>query len=86
MREWPTSKKKHEIRSFLGPCTYYRRFIPGFTNIAKPLIKLNEQKQPFQWTSEVEADFQTLKGALCIAPTLAYPQPGERFVVGTDAS
>jgi hypothetical protein len=53
VREWPTPKDKHEIRSFLGLCTYYRRFIPGFTNIAKPLTKLTEQKQAFQWTPEV---------------------------------
>jgi hypothetical protein len=29
VREWPTMKNKHEIRSFLGLCTCYRRFIPG---------------------------------------------------------
>jgi hypothetical protein len=86
VREWPTPKDKHEIRSFLGLCTYYRRFISGFANIAKPLTKLTEQKQVFQWTPEVETAFQTLTGALCSAPILAYPQPGERFIVDTDAS
>jgi hypothetical protein len=77
VREWPTPKDKHEIRSFLGLCTYYMRFISGFTIIAKPLTKLMEQKQAFQWTPEVVAAFQTLKGALCAAPILAYPKPGE---------
>jgi hypothetical protein len=67
-------------------CVYYRRFISGFSNIAKPLTKLTEEKQTFQWTPEVEAAFQTLKGALCAAPILAYPQPGEKFIVDTDAS
>ena len=86
VREWPTPKDKRETRSFLGLCTYYRRFISGFANIAKPLTKLTEEKQPFQWTPEVEAAFQTLKGALCAAPILAYPQPGEKFIVNTDAS
>jgi hypothetical protein len=86
VREWPTPKDKHEIRSFLGLCTYYRRFISGFTNIAKPITKFTEQKQAFQWTPEVEAAFQTLKGDLCAAPILAYPKLGERFVVDTDAS
>jgi hypothetical protein len=86
VRERPTPKNKHEIRSFLGLCTYYRRFIPGFANLAKPVTKPTEQKQTFQWTSEVEAAFKTPKGALCTAPILAYPQPGERFVVETDAS
>jgi hypothetical protein len=86
MREWPTPKNKHEVRSFLGLCTYYRQFISGFTSIAKPLTKLTEQKQSFQQTPEVKAAFQMLKGALCAALILVYPQPGERFVVDTDAS
>jgi hypothetical protein len=85
-QEWQTPKNKHEIRSFLGLCTYYRRFIFGFTNIVKPPTKLSEQKKSFQWTPETEAAFQTLKGALCAAPILAYPQPGERFIIDTDAS
>jgi hypothetical protein len=59
VREWPTPNK-HEIRSFLGLRTYYRRFISGLTNIAKPLSNLTEEKHAFQWTSEIEAAFQTL--------------------------
>jgi hypothetical protein len=45
-----------------------------------------EQKQSFQWTSEVKAAFQTLEGALCTAPILAYPQPGQKYIMDTDAS
>jgi hypothetical protein len=78
VREWPTPKDKHEIRSFLILFTYYRRFISGFAYIAKPLTRLTEEKDAFQWTQEVEDAFQTLKRALCAAPILAYPQPGER--------
>jgi hypothetical protein len=61
IREWPTAKNKHEIRSFLDLCTYYRRFISCFVNIVKPLTKLTKEKQTFQWTPEVEAAFQTPK-------------------------
>jgi hypothetical protein len=86
VREWPTPKDTHEIRSFLRLCKYYRRFISDFANIAKPVTKVTEQKQAFQWTPEVKAAFQTLKGALCAAPILAYHKPGERFIVDTDAS
>jgi hypothetical protein len=85
LREWPTPKNKHEIRSFLCLCMYYRWFISRFANIAKPLTKLTKQKQSFQWTPEVEAAFQRLKRALCAATILAYPQPGESFIVDTDA-
>jgi hypothetical protein len=45
-----------------------------------------EEKQAFQWPPEVKASFQTPKEALCTAPILAYPQPGERCIVDTDAS
>jgi hypothetical protein len=86
VRRWPTPKNKHEIRSFLGICKYYRRFTSGLDNIAKPLTKLTEQKQSFQWTPDMEAAFQTLEATLCAAPILAYPRPGERFVVHRDAS
>jgi hypothetical protein len=65
---------------------YYGWFISGFANIAKLLTTLTEEKQAFQWTPEVEAAFQTLKGVLCAAPILTYPHPGERFIVDTDAS
>jgi hypothetical protein len=64
VREWPTPKNKHEIRSFVGLCTYYRRFIAGFADTAKALTKFTEHKQSFQWTPEAEAAFQTLNGAV----------------------
>jgi hypothetical protein len=86
VREWPTPRNKHEVRSFLGLCTYYRRFIFGFADIAKPLTRLTEEKRSYQWTPDVEAAFQALKEALCAAPILAYPQPGGKFIVDTDAS
>jgi hypothetical protein len=76
---------EEEMKSFLCLCMYYRWFISGFTDIAKPLTKLTEEKQAFQWAPEVEAFFQTLKEALCTAP-IAYLQPRERFIVDTDAS
>jgi hypothetical protein len=78
VRNWPTPRNKHQIRSFLGLCTYYRRFISGFADIAKPLTRLTEEKRAYQWTPEVEA--------LCTAPILAYLQPGGKFIVDMDAS
>jgi hypothetical protein len=66
LQEWPTLENKHGIRSVLGLCAYYRRFISNFANVAKPLTKLTEEKQAFQWTPEVEAAFQALKETLFI--------------------
>jgi hypothetical protein len=83
---WPTPKNKHEIRSFLGLCIDYKWFISCFGNIVRPLTKLMEEKQAFQWTPEVEATFKTLQEVVCTASILAYLQPGERFIVDTDLS
>jgi hypothetical protein len=85
VKSWPRPNDKQRLRSFLGLCTYYRRFISGFTDIAKPLSKLTEEKRTFEWATEAETAFQALKDALCTAPVLGYPRPAE-FIVDNDAS
>jgi hypothetical protein len=50
------------------------------------LTRLTREKRAFQWTPEVEAAFQSLKAALFTVAILAYPQPGFKFIVDTDAS
>ena len=85
--EWPTPRTVTHVRSFLGLCSYYRRFICGFADIAKPLYKLTEQtKRPFHWKEESEAAFCRLKEVLTTAPVLAYPTCTDPFILDTDAS
>ncbi|GJV82994.1 putative reverse transcriptase domain-containing protein [Tanacetum coccineum] len=71
---------------FLGLAGYYRRFIEGFSKIAKPMTKLTQNKVAFEWGDKQEAAFQTLKNKLCSAPILALPQGAENFIVYCDAS
>jgi hypothetical protein len=52
IQEWLIPKNKHKIKSFPGLCMHYRQFISGFTNTMKPLTKLTQEKQAFQWTLE----------------------------------
>jgi hypothetical protein len=80
VREWPTPKNKHEIKSFLGLCSYYRRFISGLANIAKPLTKLTKEKQ-------AQAAYQTLnKGDPLYCPLFLLTRSQERGSSLTDAS
>jgi hypothetical protein len=79
-------KDKRKLRSFLGRCTYYQKFISGFAEIAKLLTQLTEERRPFNWSPEVETAFHYQKDALCTTPVLGYPQSGEKFIIVTDAS
>ncbi|GKC29057.1 putative reverse transcriptase domain-containing protein [Tanacetum coccineum] len=54
-------KTPMEIRQFLGLARYYRRFIEGFSKIAKPMTKITHKKVAFEWGDKQEAAFQTLK-------------------------
>ena len=86
VNNWPQPKTPTEVRSFLGLASYYRRYIEGFSSIAKPLTALTEKDRNFNWTPECEEAFRLLKHKLVTAPILAYPQISEPFILDTDAS
>ncbi|GJW93986.1 putative reverse transcriptase domain-containing protein [Tanacetum coccineum] len=88
MRCWnflDTSVLGHMINS-QGLAGYYRRFIEGFSKIAKPMTKLTQKKVKFDWGDKAEAAFQLIKQKLCSAPILALPEGSEDFIVYCDAS
>jgi len=74
------------MRSFLGFCSYYRRFIRGFSDLAKPLNKLTEKGQAFVWTVDCSKAFEALKDSLCKSTVLAHPDFTKKFILDTDAS
>ncbi|GJQ88934.1 putative reverse transcriptase domain-containing protein [Tanacetum coccineum] len=74
---------KIDLRS--GLAGYYRRFIEGFSKIAKPITKLTQKKVKFEWGDKQEAAFQLLKQKLCSAPILALPEGSKDFIAYCDA-
>nr|GEZ33724.1 reverse transcriptase domain-containing protein [Tanacetum cinerariifolium] len=86
VKDWESPKSPTEIRQFLGLAGYYRRFIKGFSKIAKPMTKLTQKKVKFEWGDKQEVVFQLLKQKLCNAPILALPKGSEDFIVYCDAS
>ncbi|GJV17215.1 putative reverse transcriptase domain-containing protein [Tanacetum coccineum] len=80
--------KKEELYDKFSKCLvgYYRRFIKGFSKVARPITKLTQKKVAFEWGDKQEAAFQTLKDKLCSAPILALPQGAEDFIVYCDVS
>ena len=80
----PTTVKG--VRSFIGMCSYYRRLIPNFSEIAKPIIKLTKKFAKFDWNKCCQTAFDLLKKLLTTAPVLTYPDPNKPYILYTDAS
>lgn len=84
--EWPTPKKVKDIESFLGTLNFWRKFVRGFSDIARPLNKLRQKDVPFVWTDECQKSFDALKQSITSAPVLRTPQPDLPYLLETDAS
>ncbi|GKC05559.1 putative reverse transcriptase domain-containing protein [Tanacetum coccineum] len=85
IKDWATPTTPTEIRQLLGLAGYYRRFIEGFSKIAKSLTKLTQKNVKYTYGEKEEEAFQLLKNKLCSAPILALPKGSEDFIVYCDA-
>ncbi|GJR66975.1 hypothetical protein Tco_0013040 [Tanacetum coccineum] len=81
IKGWASPKTPTEIHQFLGLAGYYRRFIEGFSKIAKPMTKLTQKSIKFDWGVKEETSFQLLKQKLCSTPILALPERSKIFVI-----
>lgn len=86
VRDYPKPKITHELKGFLGLAGYYRRFIPNYSKIAKPLMELLKKNTPYIWDDKTEKAFITLKTLLTTEPQLQYPDFTRLFLLTMDAS
>jgi len=86
VKEYPRPKTTRELKGFLGLAGYYRRFIPNFSKVAKPLTELLKKNAPYVWDDKMEEAFISLKTSLITEPLLQYPDFSRPFVLTTDAS
>jgi hypothetical protein len=84
--DWKPPKTVHQVRSFLGLAGYYRRFIPDFSRIAKPMTELLKKGVKFVWSEDCEKAFHTLRQHLTTALVLVQPDNSKSFEVFCDAS
>nr|GEX71069.1 hypothetical protein [Tanacetum cinerariifolium] len=82
----PARQVEFQIDLVPGLAGYYRRFIEGFSKIAKSMTKLTQKNVKFDWGEKEEVAFQLIKQKLCSAPILALPKGSENFIVYCDAS
>jgi transposase InsO family protein len=84
--DWPIPANITELRAFLGLCSYYRKFVQGFSEVAAPLYNLTSKKNQFIWDNDCQVAFDTLKTKLTSAPILCMPNEQGTFILDTDAS
>jgi hypothetical protein len=86
IQEWPECRTIDEIRSFLGLCGFYRRFVKDFSKKALPLTDLTKKKHKWKWEKEELQAFNSIKYAVSHAPVLLTPDPTLPYTIATDAS
>ena len=102
VQEWDIPKTETELRGFLGLCSYYRRFVPKYAEVAAPLHALlgttakKKKKRtaetkpkiplPEAWDEDCTKAMEAMKGQLTSAPVLGYPDFKESFILVIDAS
>ena len=79
-------KTPKEVKQFLGLIGYYRKFVPRFSDLARPLNALTMKNVEFKWTQICQESFDLLKTSLMMEPILTYPDPNLPYVLFTDAS
>jgi hypothetical protein len=55
--DWKPPKSVHQVRSFLGLAGYYRRFIPNFSKISKPITELLKKGTKYVWSKDCDEAF-----------------------------
>jgi hypothetical protein len=83
---WKPPTTVCQIQSFLGLTGYYRRFIPAFSRIVKPITELLKKEAKFVWSQKCEDAFHALRQHLTTTPVLAQPDNSKPFDVYCDAS
>ena len=84
LKEWKRPENITEVRSFIGFCSYYRRFVKDFVGIVKPLHEITKKNRRFTW-KPCQAASEKLKTAIIEITDLSNPHYSSPFVLDTDA-
>ena len=86
IKHMPVPNSAKEIKQFLGLTGYYRKFVPRFADISRPLTTLMKKDAKFKWTPACQQSFELLKETLCGEPVLKYADTSKPYTLYTDAS
>lgn len=83
---FPRPTDQHRVRQFLGLASFFRRFIRGFSSLARPLTQLLKKDAKWVWSDSQETAFVILKEELVKRPILTFYNPTSETQLHTDAS
>ncbi len=84
--DWPIPKTVKDVRSFLGFCNFYRAFIHGFANIARPLNQLTCKDVEWTWNTKEQQAFDNLRRQVMAEPVLKQLELDKPFKLEVDTS
>ena len=79
-------KTQKEVRRCLGFVGYYIKFIPRYSDIARPLTNLTQKDIDFEWSKSCQIAFEFLEEMLLKEPILKYQDPNYGYILYMDAS
>jgi RNase H-like domain found in reverse transcriptase len=85
-RDWPVSTMLKQTQSFLGFGNFYRKFISHYSKLARPLNDLTKKDKKFEWTTECQEAFDTIKKRFMEEPVLLMPDQSKPFQIKSDTS
>nr|GFD00998.1 retrotransposon protein, putative, Ty3-gypsy subclass [Tanacetum cinerariifolium] len=83
VKDWASPKSPTEIRQFLGLAGYYRRFIEGFSKVARPMTKLTQRKLEIHEKDYTTRDLE-LRAVVFALKTWRHYLYGTKCIVFTD--
>ena len=86
VKGWKVPTTVSEVRQFLGLCSYYRRFVKGFSALARPMVELTKKDAELKWTDSCQQSFEELKNRLIGPDIMAFPLDSGEYILDTDAS
>lgn len=86
IKEFPVPRNIRDVQSFLGMCSYFRKFVENFSVVAKPLYDLTKKDAVFRFGNKEQVVFEALKNRLINAPILSIYSPHDETELHCDAS
>ncbi|KAK9739910.1 Retroviral aspartyl protease [Popillia japonica] len=83
---YPVPNSTKALHSFIGLISYFRRFIPNFSVLSKPLYDLLKRNVKFEFGPKHLETFEFLKSQLASYPVLAIYSPIAETELHCDAS